>query len=98
MADKYTPQTERTATASINASWNGGAAPTAVSVQGQFSRNLVHDDNPNDVIERASGAIAFDGLRTDRSVQVGGGPTLTFRQVSLYFLSMINYQRLNPEA
>jgi len=80
----------------VSASWNGTNVPTGVIVSSQFTRKLVHDDDPNNVIELSNGAISFDGMRTDRSVQVGGGPVLTYRQVSLYLLTMIGDARANP--
>jgi hypothetical protein len=96
MANKYTPQAERSADVSLKAIWNGGAVPTAVSVGAYFTRKLIHDDTPEDVVELSSGGITVDGMRIDRSVQVGAGPTLTYRQCSLYLLQMIADARANP--
>ncbi len=96
MANKFTPSVERAARAEISATWNGTNTPTSVSVSSQFTRKLINDDDANNVIELQNGTVSFDGLRTDRSVQVGAGPTLTYRQVSLYLLQMIADARANP--
>jgi hypothetical protein len=98
MANKYTPQAERAALISVSAVWTGvGAVPDSVDVGAAFSRQLIHDDTPSDVITLSSGSITVNGMRTDRSVQVGAGPTLTYRQCSLYLLQMIAHMRANPE-
>lgn len=98
MANKYTPQSERAAIVGVAAVWNGaGAAPDAATVSCSFTRKLIHDDAPDDVVELSAGGISFDGLRTDRSVQVGGGPVLTYRQCTLYLLQMIGHMRSNPD-
>lgn len=98
MANKYTPQVERAIGAGLTAAWDGvGAAPDTAQVSCSFTRKLVHDDTPTDIIELSAGGISFDGLRTDRSVTVGAGPSLTYRQCTLYFLQMIGHMRANPE-
>jgi hypothetical protein len=96
MADKYTPQTEKVANVTVHATWVGaGSMPDTATVSAAFSKNLVHDDTA-EVIDRSNGAISFDGMRTDRSVTVGAGPSLTYRQCTLYFLQMTGHMRANP--
>src|SRR3954471_24233602 len=87
---KYTASAEKIATVSLTATWtSGGAAPDTAQVSAQLSRDLVNDDDATDVRTLSSGAIGFDGLRTDRTVQVGAGPALTYRAVTLYYLKMV---------
>lgn len=94
---KYTASSEKIAEVHMSASWtSGGAAPDTATVSAQLSRDLVNDADPNDVLRLSNGAISFDGLRTDRSVQVGAGPSLTYRQVTLYYLKMVGDARANP--
>jgi hypothetical protein len=96
---KYTASAEKIATVGLTATWtSGGAAPDTAQVSAQLTRDLVNDDDATDVKTLSNGAIGFDGLRTDRSVQVGAGPTLTYRTVTLYYLKMVGDARANPPA
>lgn len=97
MADKYSPQSERIADVNLHATWVGaGAAPDAALVSVALSKNLVHDDT-TETIERSGGGFSFNPLRVDRSVVVGAGPSLTYRQCALYYLQMCAHMRANPE-
>lgn len=97
MANKFTPQAEKIVSASLQAVWVGaGALPDSATVGVSFTRKLVNDDDPTNVIEQSNGAISFDALRADRSVQVGAGPSLTYAQVTAYYLKMVGDARANP--
>jgi hypothetical protein len=94
---KYTLNPERIATVTMAATWTGvQTVPDSALISADLARTLTNDDDAADIIDRRSATISFDGLRVDRTVQISGGPNLTYRQVTLYYIKMVADARANP--
>lgn len=92
---KYTASSEKIGRVNMFVIWGASPTPTTSIVDAEFSRNLINDDNTNDIVER-SFSVRFDSLNTNKTVSVGGGPSLTYKQVTLYYLSMVADAKENP--
>lgn len=98
LAQTYSGKTERATFVGLHATWTEGqVVPDTVTIRAQLTKRIENNTDATDgEVKRAE--ISFDGLGTDpaRNVQVGAGPALTERQVTLYYLKMVAQRRANP--